>query len=181
MAASNSRLLTTSEHSAGDKSSLDGTAGQHTAEACIEEDGYNSERDYCIPEDEESTKGVYVSLVQNPERFTGYMGDHAHAIWEEIYRENCFELQPTTVEEEEWMSRTHFGQPGRSDLEAVMLGKYKRGNAKRTSEYNQLALENTCLEKRVFWKLISGMHTSISTHLCWDHLNQTTGEWVPVS
>jgi len=31
----------------------------------------------------------------------------------------------------------------------------------------------------VFWRLISGMHTSISTHLAWDYLNQSTGQWGP--
>ncbi len=39
--------------------------------------------------------------------------------------------------------------------------------------------EDECLEKRVFYRVISGMHASISTHLCWDFLNQTTGKWQP--
>jgi len=39
--------------------------------------------------------------------------------------------------------------------------------------------EDECLEKRVFYRVVSGMHTSISTHLCWEYLNQTTGEWGP--
>jgi hypothetical protein len=39
--------------------------------------------------------------------------------------------------------------------------------------------EDECLEKRVFYRVISGMHASISTHLCWDFLNQTTGQWQP--
>jgi ERO1-like protein beta len=39
--------------------------------------------------------------------------------------------------------------------------------------------EDECLEKRVFYRVISGMHASISTHLCHDYLNQTTGTWGP--
>lgn len=53
-----------------------------------------------------------------------------------------------------------------------------------------------CLEKRVYYKVISGaviivtwiqvlllidltgLHASISTHICLDYLNQSTGEWV---
>lgn len=52
-----------------------------------------------------------------------------------------------------------------------------------------------CLEKRVYYKVISGavllvtrevlllieltgLHASISTHICYDYLNQSTGEWV---
>jgi ERO1-like protein beta len=149
---------------------------------CIfEQNGYDSERDYCIPEDESSaSEGVYVSLVNNPERFTGYAGDHASAVWREIYRENCFELQPQDSQEEAMLIKGHIGQGAKSDLEAVMSGRNKgrMSGATLTQEYNQLRLDNTCLEKRVFWRLISGMHTSISTHLCWDYLNQSTGQWV---
>lgn len=35
-----------------------------------------------------------------------------------------------------------------------------------------------CLEKRVYYKIISGLHASISTHLCHEFFNQSTGEWV---
>src|SRR5271170_4969404 len=152
---------------------------------CIfEQHGYDADRDYCIPDDESvASEGVYVSLVKNPERFTGYAGDHAHSVWREIYKENCFEMQPQTSEEEEILTRNQLGQgPAKNDLEAVLLGRSKGQRMTGTSlaqEYNQLQLENTCLEKRVFWRLISGMHTSISTHLAWDYLNQTTGQWVP--
>jgi len=147
---------------------------------CIfERNAYDSERDYCIPEDESSaSEGVYVSLVNNPERFTGYAGDHANAVWRKIYRENCFQLQPQNAKDEAMLSRMNYGQSGaKGDLEAVMLG-WNTVGANKEQEYDQLRLDNTCLEKRVFWRLISGMHTSISTHLCWEYLNQTTGEWV---
>ncbi|EGO25220.1 hypothetical protein SERLADRAFT_386784, partial [Serpula lacrymans var. lacrymans S7.9] len=33
-----------------------------------------------------------------------------------------------------------------------------------------------CLEKRVYYKIVSGLHASISTHICREYLNQTTGE-----
>jgi len=36
-----------------------------------------------------------------------------------------------------------------------------------------------CLEKRVYYRIISGLHASISTHVCYENLNQTTGEWGP--
>ena len=152
---------------------------------CIfEQNGYDADRDYCIPDDESAaSEGVYVSLVKNPERFTGYVGDHAQSVWREIYRENCFEIQPQTSEEEEMLTRSQLGQgPAKNDLQAVLLGRNNKEGQRMTGgqEYNQLTLENTCLEKRVFWRLISGMHTSISTHLAWDYLNQTTGQWVSI-
>jgi ERO1-like protein beta len=163
---------------------LGGALGEDAAEMCIfERNGYDSERDYCIPEDESGTSGgVYVSLVANPERYTGYSGDHTQAIWREIYSENCFEIQPQDAEEEARLSKSHYSQSeAKNDLEAIMLGRSKgrrTSGATLTKEHNYPRLDNTCLEKRVFWRLISGMHTSISTHLCWDYLNQTTGEWV---
>ncbi|TPX35329.1 hypothetical protein SmJEL517_g02289 [Synchytrium microbalum] len=36
-----------------------------------------------------------------------------------------------------------------------------------------------CLEKRVFYRLISGLHSSISTHLCNEYLDRKTGVWFP--
>ncbi|KAL0572884.1 endoplasmic oxidoreductin-1 [Marasmius crinis-equi] len=45
--------------------------------------------------------------------------------------------------------------------------------------YNQRNDPETCLEERVYYKVISGLHSSISTHICLDYLNHTTGEWAP--
>ncbi|KAJ3887831.1 endoplasmic reticulum Oxidoreductin 1-domain-containing protein [Lentinula edodes] len=39
--------------------------------------------------------------------------------------------------------------------------------------------EEQCLEEKVYNKVISGLHASISTHICLDYLDQTTGEWGP--
>ncbi|KAJ3174751.1 hypothetical protein HK101_010851 [Irineochytrium annulatum] len=39
--------------------------------------------------------------------------------------------------------------------------------------------QHQCMEKRVFYRLISGLHSSISTHICDKHLNRKTGEWYP--
>ena len=36
-----------------------------------------------------------------------------------------------------------------------------------------------CLEKRTFYRVISGLHSSISAHVCWDHLDKETGAWAP--
>ncbi|KAJ3219603.1 hypothetical protein HDU67_000091 [Dinochytrium kinnereticum] len=100
-----------------------------------------SDKDFCVVEDETSTDGVYVDLLKNPERFTGYAGDSAARVWRAVYTENCFESDenPSTF-------------PG------------------DTTE---------CMEKRVFYRLISGLHSSISTHICDKHLNRKTGEWYP--
>lgn len=44
--------------------------------------------DYCHIDDGHLC--VYVDLVENPERFTGYGGAQLFAVWKAIYSENCF-------------------------------------------------------------------------------------------
>lgn len=163
-----------------------GELGQDVGESCVVEyDDDCDERDYCIPEDESSAgKGDYVSLVDNPERYTGYSGPGAHQVWEAIYRENCFSKAAS--------KSSTLGQPagGFTGLQAKavqdlrsIISDHGRQQHMATGEEGSLEdgleLEDECLEKRVFYRVISGMHASISTHLCWDYLNQTTGNWGP--
>lgn len=152
----------------GPEKPLQGTLGENVGESCVVEyDDECDERDYCIPEDESaSAKGDYVSLVDNPERFTGYAGKD---VWDAIYRENCFSKDAPIT------SLT--GSSG-------SLGLFQAANDLRNviqagSPSSELFFDDECLEKRVFHRLISGMHASISTHICNDYLNQTTGKWGP--
>jgi ERO1-like protein alpha len=75
---------------------------------------------------------IYIDLLKNPERFTGYAGIPATRIWKAIYEENCFEDG------------------------------------------------DKCMEKRVFFRLISGLHTSITVHLAYDYLlDRENSVWGP--
>lgn len=150
---------------------LQGMLGDNVGESCVfEHDDECDERDYCVPEDEgASGKGDYVSLVDNPERFTGYAGSGAHQVWDAIYRENCF-VKPEP-------DRELSPNPQLGGLQAV--NDFRSVMQKGMKRLDGLPFDNECLEKRVFHRLISGMHASISTHLCWDYLNQTTGQWHP--
>ncbi|GAO51238.1 hypothetical protein G7K_5346-t1 [Saitoella complicata NRRL Y-17804] len=168
---------------------LGGALGPSVAEPCVVQEDGLCDRDYCIPEDEEagSSDAVYVSLVNNPERFTGYGGPHAHSIWRAIYHENCFPShlgRHTGCEEHE-----HEGEGGTGGFPGSGLGqvvmeysKHKVARDEDDGEASREALieeQDVCLEKRVFYRVISGMHASISTHLCWEYLDQMTGEWYP--
>ena len=148
----------------GNEKPLQGTLGDDVGESCVVEyDDECDERDYCVPEDESATaKGDYVSLVDNPERFTGYAGQ---PVWDAIYRENCFSKDMDT-------SQTENSNPfqAANDLRFVI---------KKNAPTNDITMDDECLEKRVFHRIISGMHASISTHICYDYLNQTTGTWGP--
>lgn len=171
---------------------LQGGLGENVDESCVVEyDDECDDRDYCIPDDQSATvKGDYVSLVENPERFTGYAGVGAQQVWEAIYRENCFSKPSKNSQS---VSQPPFGTFGNqqqmlaaNQLRNVMKEQGLQQNIKSaiaqgtaTARLDPVEFDDTCLEKRVFQRVISGMHASISTHLCWDYLNQTTGRWSP--
>ncbi|KAI0452367.1 endoplasmic reticulum Oxidoreductin 1-domain-containing protein [Xylaria acuta] len=166
---------------------LQGLLGENVGESCVVEyDDECDERDYCVPEDETtSSKGDYVSLVLNPERFTGFAGEGAKMVWDAIYRENCF--QKSSFPQSASLGTSSLLQgPAAQDFRNVLLSAERQQILEQhhhdpSTSFAQTGLENEdeCLEKRVFYRVISGMHSSISTHLCWDFLNQTTGEWQP--
>ncbi|KAI9028505.1 endoplasmic oxidoreductin [Hyaloraphidium curvatum] len=110
-----------------------------------------TDKDFCILDSENALSDgtCYVDLLKNPERFTGYSGEPANRVWRAIYEENCFNL---------------IGD-GTTPLE--------------TELDRARAVEAACVEKRVFYRLVSGLHSSISVHICTDWLNRTTGEWHP--
>lgn len=76
-----------------------------------------------------SESGVYVNLLENPERYTGYAGEASHRVWRAIKEENCFG-----------------------------------------------GIDDTCLEKRVFHRVISGLQASITTHIA-KAFKFPNGEW----
>ncbi|KAK4550122.1 hypothetical protein LTR36_003089 [Oleoguttula mirabilis] len=165
-----------------------GELGESVGESCVVEyDDECDDRDYCVPEDESaSAKGDYVSLADNPERFTGYAGEGAHHVWEAIYRENCFS-KPVARKSSVAVPGLAAPLPAFSQNQAQaamdfkqVMRQHDRQEAIRSGAPEEvLESEDECLEKRVFYRVISGMHASISTHLCYDYLNQTTGQWGP--
>ncbi|UNI23086.1 endoplasmic oxidoreductin-1 [Purpureocillium takamizusanense] len=168
---------------------LQGELGDGVGESCVfEYDDECDERDYCVPEDESaSSKGDYVSLLRNPERFTGYSGEGAKQVWDAIYRENCFQKSSFPRSADLGVSVWPAG-PAALDFKHVMdaAGRHAQLQAQRLQNPEVPFVANTgfevddeCLEKRVFYRVVSGMHASISAHLCWDFLNKTTGQWQP--
>ncbi|KAL8838612.1 MAG: hypothetical protein Q9176_005009 [Flavoplaca citrina] len=156
----------------GSQRPLQGNLGENVGESCVVEyDDECDERDYCIPEDESATaKGDYVSLVDNPERYTGYAGQ---PVWDAIYRENCFfKSLPSS-------SSPSLSNPFNNNDHKVEAAAALRNVIQANIPKSDFILDDSCLEKRVFHRIISGMHASISTHICADYLNQTTGTWGP--
>ncbi|KAF7315463.1 Endoplasmic oxidoreductin-1 [Mycena indigotica] len=120
---------------------------------------YYRDSDFCFLDD--NTGGDYYDLTLIPERYTGYAGPDTRRIWRSIYEENCFGLSEVSL---------HSGpNPALVSLPDRMTDAFR----------NEDGDGGQCLEKRVYYKVISGLHASISTHICQEYLNQTTGEWYP--
>ena len=122
---------------------------------------YYRDSDYCFLDD--MTDGDYVDLSLNPERFTGYTGPSAHRVWKAIYEENCFGMS------ELGLLSTSSPNPALVSLPDEMTGAMRADGTESSKE---------CLERRVYYKVVSGLHASISTHICHEDMNQTTGTWV---
>lgn len=85
-----------------------------------------------IAQDAPDADLLYVDLLKNPERYTGFTGEEAHRVWSAIYDENCISIS---------------------------------SNCK-----DGICAPGTCKEERVFYRLISGVHTSITMHIAADYL-----------
>ncbi|KAG2078917.1 endoplasmic oxidoreductin [Suillus decipiens] len=123
---------------------------------------YYRDSDFCFLDD--MTEGEYVDLTLVPERYTGYSGPSAHRVWKSIYEENCFGLSELNL----LTARS----PARVTLPDTLTDVLREPT-------NGANADGECLEKRVYYKIISGLHASISTHICLEYLNQTTGEIGP--
>lgn len=171
---------------------LQGELGDDVGESCVVEyDDECDDRDYCVPEDESATsKGDYVSLTRNPERFTGYGGEGAWQVWNAIYSENCFAKSsfPHSANLGSASSNWQAAGPAQQDFKQILNAAGRQAQLQKRNPFEQTTNfapsfgfenDNECLEKRVFYRVISGMHASISAHLCWDFLDQSNGEWHP--
>uniref|UniRef100_H2XLV5 Uncharacterized protein n=1 Tax=Ciona intestinalis TaxID=7719 RepID=H2XLV5_CIOIN len=105
---------------------------------------------FCDIDDESSIELQYIDLIANPERYTGYKGPMAWRIWRAIYEENCFIAfsKLFCITRPETMSQNV------NPFKRIPQGKIHRQH-----------IIGMCLEKRVFYRVISGLHTSINTHL----------------
>lgn len=83
-----------------------------------------------------SVEGEYIDLAVNQEGYTGYAGPKAWRVWSAIYDENCFGIsEDHTIHEAELESK------GLSPTSTIGLDR-----------------DEECLEKKVFYRVISGMH-----------------------
>ena len=91
----------------------------------------------------------------------GYAGEHAHRIWRAIYSQSCFHSSSSdSGSSSEDSSSSSSGSGGPPALSPASLPP------------------DWCPEKRVFYRLISGMHASISAHISANYLlSEERGLW----
>ncbi|WFC95814.1 endoplasmic oxidoreductin-1 [Malassezia brasiliensis] len=149
---------------------------------------------FCHLDDEDaSPDAVYVDLLKNPERFTGYSGVSANRVWRSIYEENCFGgvkfIEPpraTTVGGTGFVSKKQL-RSGQAIPLTMQPGNdvtpFRPGGLGTLIESMQAPMDSgnmeQCLEKRVFYRVISGLHASISIHICNEYLDPDTKTWGP--
>ncbi|GLC54259.1 hypothetical protein PLESTB_000840700 [Pleodorina starrii] len=130
---------------------VNSTVDPDTAVRLINLKGWRGFNNPWMAEPEGSDDYQYVNLLINPERYTGYAGEHAHRIWNAIYSQSCFQQQQQP--------------PSPSSPSSSALAPPP-------------SLEQLCPEKRVFYRLISGMHASISAHISANYLlDEERGLW----
>jgi hypothetical protein len=106
---------------------------------------------FCYIDSESSdSEGQYIDLVLNPERFTGYAGESAHRVWGAIYEENCFGLSERVA--------GGLAAAGESrGWEASGKGAGLQGGFGTEVKKTLVAKkEEECLEKRIYYRIISG-------------------------
>ena len=95
-------------------------------------------------------EAVFVNLLENKERFTGYTGDNAVKVWKIIYDQNCF-ASPQKQEDFLYSNKNQFPLPEEPP--------------------------DKCIETKIYYRLISGLHASISIHIALDFYYISTGKW----
>ncbi|CAH8475404.1 unnamed protein product [Schistosoma rodhaini] len=107
---------------------------------------HEDELTFCEPDDDSSGKMIYVDLLKNPERYTGYKGPASNRIWFMVYNENCF------------------------NEDSITYGTSYLGPS-----------QSSCLEKRAFYRMVSGLHSSISVHLSYRYPLSLFSRHQPIS
>lgn len=133
-----------------EQQSCDDVQHESDVDRAIQEDIKNKlEKSYgnpWMPEEKQKDDNIeytYVNLLRNPERYTGYKGEHANRIWKTIYEQECLLTKKDTTAATD-------------------------------------AITEPSTASRIFYRIISGIHSSISAHIVKDYLiDEATRTWGP--
>jgi ERO1-like protein beta len=123
---------------------------------------YHRDSDFCFLDD--TTEGEYVDLSLNPEQYTGYAGPSAAKVWRSIYEENCFGLSKMNL-----MTGTSSAPVSLPDS---MLNAFKDADSE-----TETGASGECLEKRVYYKIVSGGRCSKNFFRVFFWMSLTVAHW----
>lgn len=120
--------------------------------------------------EQSSPHAQYISLLDNPEGYTGYSGPDALNIWRKIYEENCFHIGPALFSQPTPAPRPAGGKPGAagSSVLSALAGSASTAAKKALQAIlpqHQQEDEQLCKPEMVFYRIISGLQTSINSHI----------------
>ncbi|XP_059813911.1 ERO1-like protein alpha isoform X1 [Hypanus sabinus] len=157
---------------------VNNSLSEETKQAVIDWTRHDDSTDnFCEIDDEQSPDAEYVDLLLNPERYTGYKGIETWKIWNSIYEENCF--KPSSIRRP--FNPLTPGKDKSSSEEGHMVhftcqtwGKIQHMEISEAGGAFYNWLQDLCIEKRSFYRTISGLHTSINIHLSARYLLEDT-------
>ncbi|KJE92056.1 Ero1l, variant [Capsaspora owczarzaki ATCC 30864] len=163
--------------------SIDSSVSHTESSVLAEWSAYDDSADtFCELDDENDAGLQYINLKRNPERYTGYMGPSANRIWRAIYQENCFLDNPSSGDGADGRTGAESSDGYSQDQMAALLTNAAgspMSSGPRDPVPMQEILGNMCIERRVFYRVISGLHSSISIHLTHQYFDKTLRQYVP--
>ena len=109
---------------------------------------------------------TYIDLTKNPERYTGYKGPAARRVWEFIYSQACFAGVAPDAD-------GHGGEGGEG-------ASSPSSSPSLSPPPSSPATCGDAPARRTFFRIMSGVHASITAHIAGDYLmNEVTREWGP--
>jgi hypothetical protein len=152
----------------------------------------SSDESLWISQAREDAEMSYINMQLNPEGYTGYEGFAPHRIWSAIYEENCFHMSSAPVTPVKGMKDLFgggamggggmgAGTKAQKDTPPATANDSKNASSKKNDSIasvesvdsgvmkplNRSGAEfaSMCHEQRVLYRLLSGMHASISCHI----------------
>lgn len=138
---------------------------------------YHTPEEHCEPKWKRTPIGVYINLLQNPESYTGYTGRDANRVWAAIADENTFRgTKLPSHSNKKAKKKSGSGTNKDSSANANGNGNGGRGGNGVNTSVSTSDQEDS-IESQQFQRLLSGLHSSISTHIAMRYFFEDKQEW----
>ncbi|KCV67388.1 hypothetical protein H696_06181, partial [Fonticula alba] len=108
----------------------------------------------------------YIDLALNPETHTKYEGEAAHRIWRTMYQQHV--SRPLARSNAVAAAAAAAAAPSGHGEQPALVAAAEAAVADPSS-FSDLDLKSLCPERHALYRIISGMHASVSAHLSARH------------